>query len=97
MTKELYTKFFEIMSMLGGVLIFFLICAALFKYFQNYMLIKIIPNGHKKHLKIHEILVVDDKRRVIRLQDQTHEHLIFLGPQNDFCLKSHPIGQDHVH
>ncbi len=76
-----------VLSLMGGL-------AIAVKFFNKNH--PIVP-GHKKRLRIIEILALDPKRKIMIIERDTTQHLIILGPTGETVIESNIESQQDEH
>ncbi len=79
-----YLKFIIALLLVLGLLYF---CLWVLKRFGIGQAI-ITDKKHNKNLSLLEVLPLDGRRKLMRIQDDKQEHLILTGPHNDLIISS---------
>ena len=84
------SQIFSVSKSLFLVLIIFFVCVAIYsiarRKWNNCAFAK-----EPKQLVIKESLILDTKRRLVRIQNRHYEHLLLLGSSHDLIIESYPI------
>ena len=85
-------KIFQVLQSLFLVLVIFFICVAMYNILRRKW-----QNRHvtptSRQLVIKESLILDTKRRLVRVQNRHIEHLLLLGSSEDLVIESYSIEQ----
>ena len=80
---------FETLGPLVFVLVLFFIVLGVYRWVDQRWLSP--QSKNQKSLHIQEVLFLDPKRRLLRVQDQHQEYLLLLGLQGDLLLHTKPL------
>ncbi|MGI4850857.1 MAG: hypothetical protein ACRYGR_02845 [Janthinobacterium lividum] len=86
------TQIFHVLQSLFLVLVIFFICIAIYNILRRKWNDRhVAPTS--RQLVIKESLILDTKRRLVRVQNRHSEHLLLLGSSEDLVIESYSIKQ----